>query len=101
MSSVRVATITYDWYHSDPRVRRFAEAAVESGYGFDVICLCQPHGQHYEVYNGVHIYRLPMNRGFGRPLPLTILAWCWFLVLAGALVTWLHLRYTYDVIHVH
>jgi len=27
MSSLRVASITYDWYPFDPRVRRLAEAA--------------------------------------------------------------------------
>jgi glycosyltransferase involved in cell wall biosynthesis len=101
MSSLRVASITYDWYPFDPRVRRLAEAAVDAGYEYDVICLRQPHEQRYEVCNGVRIYRLPMDRGFGRPLPLTILAWCRFLMLAGALVTWLHLKHAYDVINVH
>jgi hypothetical protein len=26
----------------------------------------------FEVYNGIRIYRLPMNRGFGRSLPFTL-----------------------------
>ncbi len=101
MSPVRVATITFDFYPLDPRVRRLAEAAVDAGYRVDVICLRQPHEARFEVYSGVRIYRVPMNRGFGRPLPITLLAWCWFLLLAGVTVTWLHLRYAYDVIHVH
>ena len=32
---------------------------------------------------------------------MTILQWCWFLLLAGATVTWLHLKRAYDVVHVH
>jgi glycosyltransferase involved in cell wall biosynthesis len=101
MSSLRIASITYDWYPFDPRVRRLAEAAVDAGYGYDVICLRQPQEQHYEVCNGVRIHRLPVDRGFGRPLILTILAWCWFLMLAAVLITRLHLRHAYDVINVH
>jgi glycosyltransferase involved in cell wall biosynthesis len=42
-----------------------------------------------------------MYRGYGVPLFLTVLSWCWFLLLAGGTVTWLHLRRAYDVIHVH
>jgi glycosyltransferase involved in cell wall biosynthesis len=101
MSSIRIGTITYDWFPFDPRVRRLAGAAVDAGYAVDVICLRQPHEKYYEVHNGVHIYRMPMNRGFGRPLPVTLLSWCVFLFLAAVTVTWLHLRRPYHVIHVH
>jgi len=101
MSSIRVATVTFDWYPFDPRVRRLAEAAVDGGCSMDVICLRQSDEQRYEDCNGVRVYRLPMNRGFGRSLPATILSWCWFLVMAGWLVTWLHIKKRYDVIHVH
>src|SRR5437868_2416808 len=101
MSSIRVGTITFDWYPFEPRVLRLVQAAVDAEYSVDVICLRQPHEKYYEVYNGVHIYRMPMNRGFGRSLPLTVLTWCWFLLLAGATITWLHLKRPYSVIHVH
>lgn len=101
MSSIRIGTITFDWYPFDPLVRRLAETALEAGYTVDVICLRQPDEKRYEVYNGIHIYRMPMNRDFGRSLPITILGWCWFLLLASATVTWLHLKHAYDVIHVH
>jgi len=101
MASLHVGTITYDWYPSDPAVRRLAEAAVDAGYSVDVICLRQSHERYYEVCNGVHTYRMPMNRDFGRSLPVTILGWCRFLLVAGITVTKLHLKHPYDVIHVH
>lgn len=103
MSKIRICTITFDWYPFDPLVRRLAEAAVDGGCSVDVICLRQPHEKSYEVCYGVHIYRMPMNRDFtrARSLPITILGWCWFLLLAGATVTWLHLKHAYNVIHVH
>jgi len=101
MPSLHVGTITFDWYPFDPLVRRLAEAATDGGSSVDVICLRQPDEKRAEVYNGVHIYRMPMNRGFGQSLPATILSWCWFLLLAGATITRLHFKQAYDVIHVH
>lgn len=101
MSSLRVGTITFDYYPFDPSVRRLAEAAADAGFAVHVICLRQPHEKRFEVCNGVRIYRMPMSRGFGQPLLVTIFAWCWFTLLAGTTVTWLHLKQAYDVIHVH
>lgn len=101
MSSIRVGVITFDWYPFDPRVRRLAIAAINGGYKVDVICLRQPGERRYEVRDGVQIYRLPMERGFGRSLPITILCWCWFLLLSGIMITYLHLKHSYNVIHVH
>ncbi|HLZ63930.1 MAG TPA: glycosyltransferase family 4 protein [Ktedonosporobacter sp.] len=101
MAPSRVGTVTFDWYPFHARVRSLAEAAVEAGYWVDVICARQRHEPRYEVCNGVHVYRLPINRRFDRSLPGTILNWCWFLLLAGVMVSWLHLKHPYRVIHVH
>src|SRR3989442_1630016 len=101
MSTLHVGVIAFDWYPDHPRVRGLAEAAADAGYIVDVICLRQPKEKSYEIYNGVHIYRMPQNRRFDGWLHTTILNWCWFLLLAGATVTWLHLKRPYDVIHVH
>ncbi|HEY7124775.1 MAG TPA: glycosyltransferase family 4 protein [Ktedonobacterales bacterium] len=101
MTSLRVATITFDFYPFDPRVRRLAEAAADAGDAVDVICLRQPGEKRFESYNNVRIYRVPMERGFGRSLPMTMLAWLAFLLLAGATVSWLHLKRGYAVVHVH
>ena len=101
MSPIHVGMITFDWYPFDPRVRRMAEAAVDGGCEVDVICIQQQDEKRYEVCNGVRIYRMPMKRGFGRSLPVTILSWCWFLILSAIVITRLHLKHAYDVIHVH
>src|SRR4051812_27106718 len=101
MSAIRVGTITFDWYPFDPLIRRLAEAAIDGAYSVDVICLRQAHEKSYEVCNGVHVYRVPMDRNFGRSLPVTVLSWCWFLLLAAFTVTRLHLKRPYDVVHVH
>lgn len=101
MSTIRVAAVTFDWYPFDPLVRRFARAAIDGGYAVDVICLRQPGEPQNEICDGVHVHRLPINRGFGRSLPQTILIWCWFLVLSSIVLTRLHLQKRFDVVHVH
>jgi glycosyltransferase involved in cell wall biosynthesis len=101
MSELRVGAIAYDYYPFDTRVRRMAEAARDAGFETHVICL-KDHGEPaHEVYDGVITHRMPMSRGFGRPLPFTILCWMWFLVLSGFTVTHQHLRRPYQVIVIH
>lgn len=100
-SPLRVAAITYDYYPFDIRVRRMAEAAADAGYEMRVICLRDTGEAPHEVCNGVITDRLPFSRGFGRALPLTILSWLWFTLLAGVVVTWQYLRRPYDIIIAH
>ncbi len=96
-----LAAVSFDYYPFDVRVRRLAEAAADAGFGMDVICL-RDHGESpHEMYNGVYIHRVPLSRGFGKSLPLTVLSWLWFMVLAGAALTRLYISRRYRVIHVH
>ncbi len=101
MSPIRIGVIAFDWYSFEPRVLRLVQAAKDAGHEVDVIALRQPHEKRYEVCNDVHVYRMPMNRFPGDRLITTVLSWCLFLFLAGIMLTWLHLRRPYDVIHVH
>jgi glycosyltransferase involved in cell wall biosynthesis len=101
MSPLRIVHISYDWYRFDPLVRRLAEAARARGHLVDVICVRHGAEPPYEECNGVAVYRVPLDRGFGQPLPLTVLGWLRFLLLAAWTVTRLHFRKRYDVIQVH
>ncbi len=101
MAPLRVCAITFDWYPFDVLVRRTAEAAASAGYDSDVICIRQPGQKAEELCDGVHVYRIPMSRGFGRSLPFTILEWTIFMLQAGLKVAQLHRKQKYDVIHVH
>ena len=101
MASLRVCAISYDWYPFDVLVRRTAEAAASAGYASHVICIRQPGQKTEEICDGVHVYRIPMSRSFGRSLPFTILEWTIFMIRAGIKVARLHLKQRYDVIHVH
>ena len=100
MASLRVCTITFDWYPFEVRALRMAEAAADAGYDVDVICLGKRGERRHEVIHGVHVYRLPVKR-IAHTLPLKILYWCWFALLAEVVVTWFHLKRSYNVVHVH
>jgi glycosyltransferase involved in cell wall biosynthesis len=101
MAQVRVASITFDYYPFDIRVRRMAEAACDAGYEMHVICLRDRGEPSNETCNGVITHRVPFSRRYGSPLPFTILSWIWFLALAGLTVTRQHLRRPYQVIIAH
>jgi glycosyltransferase involved in cell wall biosynthesis len=101
MTQMRVCSITYDFYPYDIRVRRMAEAAADAGYEVRVICLRDKGEASHEICNHVIVDRVPLSRGYGRPLALTVLCWVWFMLLAGAVVTWQHFRHHNDVIVAH
>lgn len=100
MSPLRLGIITFDWFPFEVRVLRMTEAAASAGYEVDVVCLRQPGQKFFEVDKGMRIYRLPLKR-IGYSLPQKILNWCIFLLFAAVVVTWLHLRRSYDIVHVH
>lgn len=101
MRQNHVVHITYDLYYFDPRVRRLADAAASADYKVDVICLGQPGEKRREFRQGVSIYRLPMHRAVGRPLPIMLLYWIGFTILASVAAAWGHVRRPYSVVVVH
>ena len=101
MSRLRIASITYDWYPFDIRVRRMAEAAVAGGHVMDVYCLRESDEPTHETCGSVCVERLPIRRGFGQSLGATVLGWIWFLVVSAFAVTRQHLRARYDIVIVH
>ncbi len=101
MRPLRIAHITYDWYPHDILVRRVCEAAAADGVEVDVFCSRGPGEARVETRNGVQIYRLPNERLVAPALPIQLLSWASFMLLAGAAVTRAQLRRHYDVVHVH
>jgi glycosyltransferase involved in cell wall biosynthesis len=97
----RICSIAYDFYPFDIRVRRLSEAAADAGFDVSVVCL-RDHGElRSEICDGVRVYRVPMGRDIGYPLPIRLLLWLWFTILAGVAVTWLHIRHRFDVVIAH
>jgi glycosyltransferase involved in cell wall biosynthesis len=96
----RVLVIVQSHYVDDPRPRRDAEALVETGYGVDVVSLRLEGEPFRQVVNGVKVYGIPLHRKFGGKTRY-LFEYGIFLLLAGTLGAWLHLRHRYQVIHMH
>ena len=95
----RVCIVRQRDYYELP-VRREAEALIEAGFEVDVICLQQEGHEMVEVDNGVHLYRLPLNRKKGNIFRYLIDYFSFF-VLSALKMTSLHLKQPYKVIQVN
>lgn len=101
MSSIRVGVITFDWYPYEPRALRLTQAAIDAGYLVDIVCVRKTHEKFRTVQGTTRMYRLPLRRAGNHSLALKMLFWCLFVVFAGFVITCLHLRHRYKIIHVH
>jgi glycosyltransferase involved in cell wall biosynthesis/peptidoglycan/xylan/chitin deacetylase (PgdA/CDA1 family) len=98
----KIAMVAYSEYETDNRVRRYAEALARRGDLVDVIalnetCAVDPKKQ----ISGITVYRI-QKRDHNERNEWTY-AWylCRFLFKSSVLLTKLHARNRYDVIHVH
>jgi glycosyltransferase involved in cell wall biosynthesis len=109
MDLVRVCAITCDCYPEDPLVRRTAEAAVSKYCEYHVICSLAEGQTEEEVFHGVHIHRICIPNGTGRPigritamgLGAMLLYWSLFAIRACVKVARLQFKHNFDVVHVH
>jgi glycosyltransferase involved in cell wall biosynthesis len=92
--------VVFSEYPQDARVRREAEALVESGMSVDVICLKNKNAPRREIVEGVHVLRLPLQR-IRASRTLYVWQYCAFLVMSLLKVTVLHIRKRYSLVHVH
>lgn len=98
----RVCMVAYSGYETDGRVRRYAEALTRRGDIVDVIALEQLNGeQKISTLNGVtvyHIQRRDRNKSGHWGFASQMLR---FLFRSSILLTRLHARNRYDVVHIH
>ena len=83
MATRRICAIAYDYYPWETLFLRTAESAKEAGFESHVIALRDDGEVSEENYNGVHVHRVPMQRGYGRSLPMTLFSWTTFLLRAA------------------
>ncbi len=92
--------LVFSYYPEDPRVRREAEALVESGITTDIFCLRDNFELKREIVNGVEVYRLPLRRKRTRKLRY-IWNYAYFIFLAFFTLSFFHIRRNYSIVHVH
>ncbi len=98
----RICMVAYAGYAVDNRVRRYAETLARQGDKVDVIAVCS-RGQQVgvEEMNGVTVHKIQsrkVNEQNGWRYAYNALR---FFVKSSAVLTRLHARNRYDLIHVH
>ena len=96
----RVCVIRQGFFQFDPRVRREVAALLHAGHEVDLICLRHGDEPIREREGRLRLIRLPFPRGRGATVGY-LLQYAGFLLLAGILVTLLHLRRRYSVVQVN
>jgi glycosyltransferase involved in cell wall biosynthesis len=98
----RICMVAYSGYETDGRIRRYAEALARRGDMVDVIALEGLNGdQKISTLNGVtiyHIQRRDHNETGHWSYASRLLR---FLFRSSAVLTRLHKRNRYDVVHIH
>jgi glycosyltransferase involved in cell wall biosynthesis len=98
---LRVAMLTYSFYESDNRVRRYAETLVRRGDCVDVISLRRDGQGANNELNGVRVFRLQKRVRDEKG------KWAYFFRIMGfffrsaGLLTRMHLQRPYDLVHAH
>ena len=98
---LRVAMLTYSFYESDNRVRRYAETLVRRGDSVDVISLRRKGENVYNELNGVRIQRVQERVRDEKGKVDYLYRILKFLVRSTSLLTYRHLENPYDIVHVH
>lgn len=97
---MNICMLVHAVYHRDPRVRRYAEYLAHDGHTVHIICLDAEKPVPLEPQPGIRVHAIPLTRnrreGAGQALEWGISAVLMFLRL-----TWLDLRYRFDLIHVN
>lgn len=92
--------VVHAYYLRDARVRRYAEALIESGYEVDVFCLRDLGEPARQEHYGVRIIRLPLTRKRGGKLSYC-LEYLLSIFLFMVYVSLFHLRRHYRLVHIH
>jgi glycosyltransferase involved in cell wall biosynthesis len=93
--------LTYSFYESDNRVRRYAETLVRRGDAVDVISLRREGQSDYGELNGVRIYRVQGRVRDERSKWEYLWRILKFFCRSAGMTTVKHLRRRYDLVHVH
>ena len=101
MKQMRACMLAYAFYENDYRVMRYAEALAGRGDQVDVIALRTATKGFYEVINGVHVYRVQGRIKNEKGKFSYLFRIIKFLLLSGFLLSWLHIKHRYDLVHVH
>lgn len=98
---MKICMLAYSFYETDARVRRYGESLVERGDEVDAICLRRNGTAQKDYIRGVRIYEI-QDRSYNERSKWGYLNQILrFFFKAAVFLTRSHLKYKYDLIHVH
>ena len=97
----RLASVAFTHYDSDPRVRRMAEALAERGDDVTAIALKTAGFPRKRQVAGVNVVGVPIPRYRGRSNAAYAALYGGFFTAATAILSAMHRRRPFDVIHVN
>lgn len=98
---MNVCMIAYTFYEGDNRVRRYAETLARRGDSVDAIVLRQHGHSTFTKVSGVNVYKI-QTRTINEKAKIDYLfKLLLFLINSAIVVTKLHMKKKYDIIHVH
>ncbi|MGI9393448.1 MAG: glycosyltransferase family 4 protein [Boseongicola sp.] len=100
MAAPRVAAVVFAYCPADARVRRESEAMAERGMQVDIVCLRGPEQNWIEDTGRIRFIRLPIARKRGGKLRY-LWEYTAFTFLAMLVMSYLHMRNWYRIVHVH
>jgi glycosyltransferase involved in cell wall biosynthesis len=101
-ASKKICLLAYTFYESDNRVMRYAQALVERGDLVDVIALGTDEQQPaFEIVHGVNVYRIQRRQRNERNKFSYLYRLTKFCAKSSVFLGWRHLKWKYDLVHVH
>lgn len=99
--ALRVCMLTYSFYETDNRVRRYAETLARRGDEVEVISLRRAGQSDYNELNGVKIYRIQQRVRNERAKFDFLLRISRFLMHSALILGYRQTLRPYDLVHVH
>ena len=98
---MRICMLSYSFFEYDNRVRRYADTLIAEGHSVDVVCLRMPGQSWFGIDKGIRVYRI-QRRQKNEKGPLSYLfKLLFFFIMSLIVVTFLHIRKRYHLVHVH
>jgi len=98
---MKVCMVSYSFYESDNRVKRYAETLARQGYQVDAVCLRKEDFPRHGSLNGVSVFRIQKRERNERGRFSHLSRLLKFLVKSALFISKQHMRQPYDLIHVH
>ncbi|MFZ5877423.1 MAG: glycosyltransferase family 4 protein [Nitrospirota bacterium] len=97
----RACMLSYSFYESDNRVRRYAETLARDGYQVDAVVLREDGQSRFDVLNGVRVCRIQRRVRDERGKFSYLIKLLGFFLNSSGFITKQHAQNRYDLIHVH